>query len=87
MKEITNQQIQSHLRILYASNRDVRSALSQFSHALNSLIQEIQEDTSIHLKGLHKRLASLSEALSSLQLDRRAVEALDSYAADLFRGP
>jgi hypothetical protein len=87
MKEISNGQIQSHLRILYASNRDVRSALSEFSSALNSLIEEIQEDPSLPLKGLHKKLSSISEALSTLQLDRRALAALDSYAADLFRGP
>jgi CRISPR/Cas system CSM-associated protein Csm2 small subunit len=86
MKEITNEQIQSHFRILYQSNRDIRTALSEFSLALDSLIEEVQEEESTLLKGLHKKLISMAEALSTLKLDRRALDALDSYTASLFRG-
>jgi len=86
MKEITNEQIQSHFRILYQSNRDVRFALSEISFALESLIEEIQADESIRQKGLYRKLASMAEALATLKLDRRALDALDSYAASLFRG-
>ena len=87
MKEITNQQIQSHFRILYQSNRDVRTALSEFALALDSLIEEIREEEAILLKGLYKKLVYMAEALSALKLDRRALDALDSYTASLFRGP
>lgn len=86
MKEITNEQIQSHFRILYQSNRDVRFALSEVSFALDSLIEEIQADESIRPKGSYRKLVSMSEALATLKLDRRALDALDSYAASLFRG-
>jgi len=86
MKEITNEQIQSHFRILYQSNRDVRFALSEISFALESLIEEMQADESIRPKGLYRKLASMAEALATLKLDRRALDALDSYAASLFRG-
>lgn len=85
MKEITNEQIQSHLRILYQSNRDVREALSAFSHAFDSLIEEIREEESLLLKELYNKLVSMSDALSTLKLDRRALDALDSYATSLFR--
>jgi hypothetical protein len=87
MKEITNEQIQSHFRILYQSNRDVRAALSEFSFAFDSLVEEIRAEDSVRLRGLHKKLLSMTEALATLRLDRRALDALDSYAASLFRGP